>query len=85
MSIKRGDVVGHCAAVEWGSGKVVEVTAKWVSIHFNDGVVRKIACSHFEKLTPAESSSFKPVPSVAPKVAVEAVGKVKKRAGRKAA
>ncbi|WP_129126456.1 DUF3553 domain-containing protein [Geomonas oryzae] len=82
MSIKRGDVVSHCAAVEWGSGKVVEVTTQWASIHFNDGGVRKISCSHFAKLMPAEASSFKPLPPVVPKAEAEAV-KVKKRAGRK--
>lgn len=62
MSIKRGDVVSHSEAVEWGVGKVVEVTSLRVSIQFNNGIVRKIACSHFNRLQPAEPSAFLLIP-----------------------
>ncbi len=83
MSIKRGDVVTHAAAAQWGVGKVVEVSPDRVSILFNDGTTRKIACSHFESLLPAAQSSYLPVPEVAPKVAtrkaVQAAAGVKKK------
>lgn len=68
MSIKRGDVVSHVTAAEWGVGKVVEASRDRVSILFNDGITRKIACSHFEHLLPAPHSSFLPVPADEPKV-----------------
>ncbi|ACH38411.1 MULTISPECIES: DUF3553 domain-containing protein [Citrifermentans] len=58
MSIRRGDVVSHCSAVEWGVGKVVEVSDYRVSIHFNDGTTRKIASTHFASLVPAEPGSY---------------------------
>ncbi|MBU5636898.1 DUF3553 domain-containing protein [Geomonas sp. Red69] len=61
MSIKRGDVVSHCGASQWGVGKVVEVFPTRVTIHFNDGVVRKIVSSHLGNLQPAEPGSFQPV------------------------
>jgi hypothetical protein len=62
MPIKRGDVVSHCEAIEWGIGKVVELTSQRASIQFNDGIIRKIACSHFTSLLPAERSLFLPIP-----------------------
>ena len=58
MTIKRGNVVSHTGAVEWGVGKVVEVTAMKATIQFSDGIIRKIASSHFTVLQPAARASF---------------------------
>ncbi|GFO65007.1 DUF3553 domain-containing protein [Geomonas paludis] len=66
MTIRRGDVVSHCGAVQWGVGKVVEIGENQASIHFNDGVFRKIAASHFSSLLPAEAASFTPPPPATP-------------------
>lgn len=76
MSIRRGDVVSHSIAIEWGVGKVVEVSPYRVSIEFNDGTIRKIACSHFKSLLPADSASFIPLVPVA-KVAAKAAPRKK--------
>jgi len=76
MSIRRGDVVSHSTAIEWGVGKVVEVSPYRVSIEFNDGTTRKIACSHFTSLLPADRASFIPF-APAPKVAVKTPRKKK--------
>lgn len=62
MSIKRGDVVCHSKASQWGVGKVVEVTPYSVSVHFNDGITRKIVSSHFGCLLPAQPALFLPSP-----------------------
>lgn len=75
MSIRRGDVVSHSIAIEWGVGKVVEVSPYRVSIEFNDGTIRKIASSHFKSLLPADSASF--IPSVPAKVAAKAAPRKK--------
>ena len=72
MAIKRGDVVSHCGAVEWGVGKVVELGATRASIHFNDGIVRKISSSHFSSLLPAEAASFMPLALAEQKPAAKA-------------
>lgn len=61
MSVRRGDVVTHSEAMGWGAGKVIDVTAQRVSIQFNDGITRKIACSHLQYLLPAEAALFLPV------------------------
>ena len=58
MSIKRGNVVSHAGAIEWGVGKVVEVTALKATIQFSDGIIRKIASSHYTTLQPADPASF---------------------------
>jgi transcription elongation factor GreA-like protein len=62
MTIKNGDIVSHAGAVEWGAGKVVEVSAVKVTIHFSDGKNRKIAASHFSTLRPAAAASYLPPP-----------------------
>ena len=36
MIIKRGKVVSHSGAIEWGVGKVVEVTTLKATIQFSD-------------------------------------------------
>ena len=81
MIIKRGIVVSHAGALEWGVGKVMEVNELKATIQFSDGVIRKIASSHFAILHPADSASFVspadsvPVPKV--RAAAKRVKKVK--------
>lgn len=81
MIIKRGNVVSHAGAIEWGVGKVMEVATLKATIQFSDGIVRKIASSHYTILQPADPALFvSPVASVAvPKVraATKRVTKVK--------
>jgi len=60
MIIKRGNVVSHSGAMEWGVGKVVEVTPLRATIQFSDGIIRKISCSHYTILHPADSASYLP-------------------------
>lgn len=79
MSIKRGDVVSHSAAIGWGVGKVVEVTSIRMTIQFNDGITRKIACSHYASLLPAEANLFVPVPQADLKVATKPAPKGPKK------
>lgn len=67
MTIKAGSIVSHTGALEWGVGKVLEVTAAKATIHFSDGKNRKIASSHFTTLQPAAASSYTP-PETAPAV-----------------
>lgn len=62
MNIKRGIVVSHSGALEWGAGKVVEVNALKATIQFSDGIIRKIASSHYTILQPADPDSFIPIP-----------------------
>jgi len=61
MIIKRGIVVSHVGAMEWGAGKILEVTALKATIQFSDGVVRKIASSHFKTLQAADATSYVPM------------------------
>ena len=80
MIIKTGNIVSHSGALEWGSGKVLEVTAAMATIQFSDGKNRKIAASHFTTLQPAAAASFLPPPETAPAVkAVRAPRAVKKK------
>lgn len=58
MKIKRGSVVSHTGAHEWGAGKVLEITDVKATIQFSDGIIRKIAASHFTTLQPAARASF---------------------------
>ena len=58
MNIKRGAVVSHTGAHEWGTGKVLEVTELKATIQFSDGIIRKIASSHYEILQPAARASY---------------------------
>jgi hypothetical protein len=60
MAIKVGSIVSHAGAVEWGAGKVLEVTPTLAMIQFSDGKNRKIAVSHFTALQPAAPGSFTP-------------------------
>lgn len=75
MSIKRGNVVSHTGAVEWGVGKVVEVTPLRATIQFSDGIIRKISSSHYTILQPADSALFLPLASSDPLPKVRATAK----------
>lgn len=81
MIIKRGHVVSHTGAIEWGVGKVVEVTPLRATIQFSDGIIRKISSSHYMVLQPADAASYLPpvgselVPKV--RATVKRVKKVK--------
>jgi hypothetical protein len=68
MTIKAGNIVSHAGALEWGAGKVLEVTAAMATIQFSDGKNRKIAASHFTTLQPAAASSYLPPPESTPAV-----------------
>jgi len=84
MIIKRGIVVSHSAAIEWGVGKVMEVSACKATIQFSDGITRKIASSHYTILQPADAAAFVSPADIAalPKVraTVKRVKKVKEAA-----
>jgi hypothetical protein len=56
--IKRGSIVSHSGAHEWGAGKIVELTPLKATILFSDGITRKIASSHFTTLLPAKRAEF---------------------------
>ncbi len=62
MTIKVGSIVSHKDALEWGTGKVLEVSATMAAILFSDGKSRKIAASHFSILQPASASTYVPPP-----------------------
>jgi len=79
MIIKRGNVVSHSGAIEWGAGKVVEVTALKATIQFSDGIIRKIASSHYTILQPADPASFVPIPDSILVVKVRATTKRTKK------
>jgi len=79
MIIKAGNIVSHTGGVEWGVGKVLEVTAAMATIQFSDGKNRKIAASHFTTLQPAAAGSFMPPPVAAPLVKALRTGRVAKK------
>jgi len=85
MTIKRGNVVSHSGAIEWGVGKVVEVTALKATIQFSDGIIRKIAASHYTILQPADPACFVPLPDSVPVAKVRATPKRQKKALQPAA
>ena len=58
MIIKRGAVVSHAGAIQWGVGKVVEVAPHRATIQFSDGIIRKIASSHYTILQPGDPASY---------------------------
>lgn len=58
MTIKTGAVVIHPGAVAWGVGKITEVSAHKATIQFSDGIIRKIASSHYSSLQPGDPSAF---------------------------
>ena len=74
-TIKRGNLVSHSGAIEWGVGKVVEVTALRATIQFSDGIIRKIASSHYTILQPGDPAAFVPIPEKIKVVKVRATPK----------
>jgi transcription elongation factor GreA-like protein len=66
MTIKVGNIVSHSGGLDWGVGKVLEVTAAMATIHFSDGKNRKIASSHFSSLQPAVAEYYIPPSEAAP-------------------
>lgn len=85
MSIKQGNVVSHAGAVEWGVGKVLMVDAHKATIQFSDGIIRKIASSHYTDLQPANPASFAPIPDSVPVAKVRVAPKRQKKAIKAAA
>lgn len=79
MIIKRGIVVSHSGVIEWGAGKVVEVSPLSATIQFSDGIIRKIASSHYATLQPADPDSYIPVPAPAPAAKGRATSKRQKK------
>jgi transcription elongation factor GreA-like protein len=79
MTIKNGSIVSHAAALEWGVGKVLEVTPAMATIQFSDGKSRKIAASHFAVLQPAAATSYNPPPTALPQVKTSRGGTKKKK------
>jgi hypothetical protein len=68
MNLKRGIVVSHSGMTEWGAGMVVAVDGGRATIQFSDGIVRKIAASHYTTLQPADPASYVPPPENVPVV-----------------
>ncbi len=80
MTIKVGNIVSHADVLEWGVGRVLEVTSTMATIHFSDGKNRKIASSHFSSLRPASADSYIPPSETAPAaVDLRPPGKAKKK------
>jgi len=79
MIIKAGNIVSHAGALEWGAGKVLEVTASMATIQFSDGKSRKIAASHYTILQPTATSSYIPPPEPAPVVKATRAKTAKKK------
>lgn len=70
MVIKTGNIVCHTGALQWGSGKVLEVSATMAMINFSDGINRKISSSFFSILQRAATESYIPAPDASPAVKV---------------
>jgi hypothetical protein len=79
MAIKVGNIVSHTGGLEWGAGKVMEITATLAMIQFSDGKNRKIAQSHFTCLQPAARESFVQPVVVPVETKVPRVARVKKK------
>jgi len=79
MIIKRGTVVNHSGAVEWGVGKVMEVNALKATIQFSDGITRKIASSHYTILQPGDPAAFIDIPDSVPAAKVRVAAKRTKK------
>ena len=75
MTIKRGKIVCHAGAIAWGVGKVMEVADFNATIQFSDGIIRKIASTHYTFLQPADPGSFVPIPDKVLAVKVRATPK----------
>lgn len=78
MIIKRGNVVSHTGATQWGAGKVVEVTDVRATIQFSDGFIRKIASSHYGILQPADPAKYLSPPESLPAAKVSVAKRPRK-------
>jgi hypothetical protein len=78
MNIKRGTVVSNSGAIEWGVGKVMEVSPSKATIQFSDGIIRKIAATHYLILQPGDPAFFVPLPEIIKVAKVRAAPKVPK-------
>jgi hypothetical protein len=85
MDVKRGNVVSHSMAHEWGAGMVLEVTDHRATIQFSDGIIRKIASSHYATLQPADPASFLPPTQTVPAANVPAAPKRQRKPKKPAA
>jgi len=85
MIIKTGAVVIHPGATAWGVGKITEVSALKATIQFSDGVIRKIASSHYASLQPGDPSDFVALQESTPVEKVRATPKRTKKAKELAA
>jgi len=83
MVIKVGNIVSHTGALEWGAGKVMEITSSSAMIQFSDGKNRKIAVSHFTTLQPAAADSFLPPPEIPAVLKATRVARAPKAAKKK--
>ncbi|MDD2500010.1 MAG: DUF3553 domain-containing protein [Geobacter sp.] len=83
MIIKTGAVVVHPGATAWGVGKITEVSALKATIQFSDGIIRKIASSHYASLQPGDPTAF--VAAVATPIADKTRTAIKKPKKPKAA
>ena len=80
MIIKKGNVVSHADVSAWGVGKVLDVAALNATIQFSDGIIRKIASSHYSILQPADPALFVLITDSAPVIKVRATPKRVKKA-----
>jgi len=76
--IKNGAFVSHTGAEQWGTGKITEVVSMRATIEFSDGIIRKIASTHYTNLRQADAASFVPHPESAPVPASVTAKKPKK-------
>jgi len=79
MTIKAGSIVSHSGALQWGAGKVLEVTSQKITIKFSDGISRKIAASHYSSLKPADAASYTPPPEHVPVAKTRPAARTAKR------
>lgn len=77
MLIKRGSLVSHGGALQWGVGKVIELAELKATIQFSDGVIRKIASTHYGVLQAGDPAAFVPTPENSPVVKVRVARKKK--------
>jgi len=68
MIIKVGSFLSHAGAMEWGTGKVLEVSKAMATIGFSDGKSRKIAATHYSSLQMSDAASYSPPVKAAPAV-----------------
>jgi hypothetical protein len=68
MIIKVGSFLSHAGAMEWGTGKVLEVSKAMATIGFSDGKSRKIAATHYSSLQMSDAASYSPPVKAPPAV-----------------